>query len=331
MGEKDMRRIGIAIVLCAGCATTGCTSGMFRADALTHIKASGRALSPPSVARAARSSVDRSPTQDDGIVWAADEQASPDQAIATDEIAATIETPTATQAEEVIPTPKSDRSDLVATASHEEPAPTEAEEVIPTPKSDPPSITPDPSDAEPTLTQGKEEIPAPQPDSALDVLPGGSDDDQDRFARRVTDVRLDIRPPQGALPPDLAADEADKNAAQPSEPEEPCACEKREPIICAFTPWTICYRPLYFEDISLERYGRTFGIVQPGVSAVRFFCTVPLMPYKMTVRRPRSCECSNGFSRLGDQPLPGYGARFLRLDAAAVEAAVMAGLFLALP
>jgi hypothetical protein len=326
-----MRRLGIAIVLCAGCAATGCTSGMFRAAALTHAASNKRAISPASVAQVARSSTDESSVPDDGIVWAADEQGSADQALATDEVVATDEVSTPTQAEEVNPTPRYDSLDLVSPPSDEEPASAGAEETISAPKSDAPVVLPGPSDAEPILNQAKEEISSPQPDSASDVVPGASDDDQDRFARQVTDVRLDIRPPQGALPPNLAPDEADENPAQPSDQEEPFAPDMHEPIICACTPWTICYRPLYFEDIPLERYGRTFGIVQPGVSAVRFFCTVPLLPYKMTVRRPRSCECSNGFSRLGDQPLPGYGAKFLRLDAGAVEAAVLGGLFLALP
>ena len=326
-----MRRMGIAIVLCAGCTATGCTSGMFRAGTGTHGTPGGWALSPPSVAQAARSSTGQSSAQDDGVVWAADDNAPPDQDVAMDEVIATDEKTTPTQAEDVISTPKSDPPFLVPPVPDEEPTPTQAEEVISAPKSDRPYVMPGPSDAEPRLTPAKEEIPTPQPDSAPDVLPGASDDDQDRFARQVTDVPLDIRPPQGALPPDLAADKADENLAQPWGPRGVCARDMHELIICACTPWTIGYRPLYFEDIPLERYGRTAGIVQPGVSAVRFFCTLPLLPYKMTVRPPRSCQWSNGFSRLGDQPPPGYGAMFLRLDAAAVEAAVMAGLFLALP
>src|SRR5262249_45281632 len=102
-------------------------------------------------------------------------------------------------------------------------------------------------------------------------------------------------------------------------------------IVCACTPWTFCYRPLYFEDIDLERYGCTCGILQPAVSEAKFIGTVAMLPYKMAVRPPRSCQCSNGFSRCGDCPLPGYGACVVSLPAAAFEAGVVAGIVVALP
>ena len=51
----------------------------------------------------------------------------------------------------------------------------------------------------------------------------------------------------------------------------------------------------------------------------------------MTVRPPRSCQCSNGFSRPGDCPLPGYGRREFRLDASLIEAAAVAGVVYILP
>ena len=99
----------------------------------------------------------------------------------------------------------------------------------------------------------------------------------------------------------------------------------------AYSPWTICYRPLYFEEIALERYGASHGILQPAISGAHFFGSVVALPYKMTVRPPRSCECSNGFSRPGDSPLDGYGQHVLRADAALVEAAIVAGIVIALP
>jgi hypothetical protein len=64
---------------------------------------------------------------------------------------------------------------------------------------------------------------------------------------------------------------------------------------------------------------------------VKFFGSIAALPYKMTVRRPRSCECSNGFSRCGDCPLPGYGRREVRLDASLIEAAAVAGVVYILP
>ena len=41
----------------------------------------------------------------------------------------------------------------------------------------------------------------------------------------------------------------------------------------------LAHRPVYFEEINLERYGNSFGLVQPVVSAAHFFGTMPLLPY----------------------------------------------------
>jgi hypothetical protein len=51
----------------------------------------------------------------------------------------------------------------------------------------------------------------------------------------------------------------------------------------------------------------------------------------MTVRCPRSCQCSNGFSRCGDVPLPGYDSCVFRIDASLVEAAAVLGVIFILP
>jgi len=46
------------------------------------------------------------------------------------------------------------------------------------------------------------------------------------------------------------------------------------------------YQPLYFEEVNLERYGRSCGVLQPVVSGVRFFATIPSLPYAMTLQQP---------------------------------------------
>ncbi len=53
----------------------------------------------------------------------------------------------------------------------------------------------------------------------------------------------------------------------------------------------LAYQPLYFEEANLERYGRSMGYLQPALSTVHFFGTVPLLPYKMTVHRPNQAYC----------------------------------------
>lgn len=49
----------------------------------------------------------------------------------------------------------------------------------------------------------------------------------------------------------------------------------------------IQHRPLYFEEMNLERHGTGFRFMQPFVSGTRFVAAVPLLPYKMTLNPPR--------------------------------------------
>jgi hypothetical protein len=176
-----------------------------------------------------------------------------------------------------------------------------------------------PNDAEQIVTPGQ--IP-PSP-----FRPGTAESDQDRFTRRVVDVPVDIRPTEGTMPEDLAAA---KIAGEPTI-DETFPSDLPPDVFCSHAPWTFCYRPLYFEDIKLERYGANIGYAQTGLSGVRFFGSILALPYKMTVRPPRSCQCSNGFSRCGDCPLPGYGRREFRIDASLIEAAAVTGVVYILP
>ena len=179
----------------------------------------------------------------------------------------------------------------------------------------------------PVIAEDSEEITTPGPILRSPFKPGVDERNQDRVSRQVTDVPLDIRPTEGEMPDDLAA------ARFGEEPTivETWPSEEPADIFCSYTPWTICYRPLYFEDIKLERYGANVGYLQTGLSGARFFSTIAALPYKMTVRPPRSCQCSNGFSRPGDCPLPGYGHREFRWDASLVEAAAVAAVVYILP
>ncbi|MDG2469401.1 MAG: hypothetical protein P8M80_09000 [Pirellulaceae bacterium] len=47
-------------------------------------------------------------------------------------------------------------------------------------------------------------------------------------------------------------------------------------------------RPLYWEEVNLERHGTSIGIFQPALSAGRFFGAVPLLPYKINRQSPDS-------------------------------------------
>ncbi|NLX55764.1 MAG: hypothetical protein GXY58_11675 [Planctomycetaceae bacterium] len=69
--------------------------------------------------------------------------------------------------------------------------------------------------------------------------------------------------------------------------------ERTWPIACyEWESPALAYRPLYFEEVNLERYGyrpRHLRVVQPVVSAGQFFTTVVALPYRAfaePARRP---------------------------------------------
>jgi hypothetical protein len=61
-----------------------------------------------------------------------------------------------------------------------------------------------------------------------------------------------------------------------------------------------CHKPLYFEDVQLERYGHEWGpVVQPVASTVRFFGDIAILPYKMGIHPPNECQYPLGYYRPG--------------------------------
>ncbi len=91
-------------------------------------------------------------------------------------------------------------------------------------------------------------------------------------------------------------------------------------------------KPRYFEDRMLERHGHTrWGKLQPAASGARFFATVAMLPYLMTLQHPSECEYTLGYYRSGSRTpallqRPPYDRR-----AAIVEAAAVAGAIIAFP
>ncbi|MEQ8850132.1 hypothetical protein [Botrimarina sp.] len=63
----------------------------------------------------------------------------------------------------------------------------------------------------------------------------------------------------------------------------------------------LCHKPLYFEDVHLERYGHSWGpYVQPLVSGAHFFGRLPVLPYMMGLQTPDECVYTLGHYRPGD-------------------------------
>ena len=88
----------------------------------------------------------------------------------------------------------------------------------------------------------------------------------------------------------------------------------------------LCHKPLYFEDVQLERYGHTTGpYTQPFISGAHFFLNIATLPYHMGINPPHECQYALGYYRPGNcapwmlQPVP------LSLRGALLEAGVIVG------
>jgi hypothetical protein len=81
----------------------------------------------------------------------------------------------------------------------------------------------------------------------------------------------------------------------------------------------LCHKPLYFEEVQLERYGHSAcPTVQAALSGVHFFGNVFFLPYHMGVNPPNECQYALGYYRPGScapwmvpaVPLSARGARW---------------------
>jgi hypothetical protein len=94
----------------------------------------------------------------------------------------------------------------------------------------------------------------------------------------------------------------------------------------------LCHRPLYFEEVNLERYGYSrCPILQPVVSGARFFATVPILPYKMVAEPPGDGSYALGHYRPGSIAPYQFHWIPLRPKAGIAEAGVITGLIFAIP
>jgi hypothetical protein len=98
------------------------------------------------------------------------------------------------------------------------------------------------------------------------------------------------------------------------------------PSTFTWTASALCHKPLYFEEVQLERYGHTAGpIKQPIISGAHFFLNICVLPYKMAIHPPMECQYPLGYYRPGDcapwqiPPVP------LSLRGAAAQAGVWVG------
>lgn len=104
---------------------------------------------------------------------------------------------------------------------------------------------------------------------------------------------------------------------------------------CQTYTWTasaLCHKPLFFEDVQLERYGQTARpVLQPAISGAHFFLNIAAMPYNAGVYPPNECRYALGYYRPGD--CAPYLGRSLPLSArgALFQAGAVTGAAVALP
>jgi len=183
--------------------------------------------------------------------------------------------------------------------------------------------------------------PRAEPNSAAtsaDQPTGGQPGTQQRI-KSIREISLDIRAPQLFN---------DQQQAMPAPPDEGATAL---PLLAEAQPFTrgdlansgfhwqptvegltFCYQPLYFQEVNVERYGRSFGMFQPVVSVASFYGRVPLLPYMAFARPARRCTCPPHWT------LPGYRIpewerhEFVpSLSGGAAEVAAVAGIILLIP
>lgn len=144
----------------------------------------------------------------------------------------------------------------------------------------------------------------------------------------ITNATVNIAPPEGKLPEDVALrclDELTSNS-DPRMVGGWAAFEEH------WAATGFYHRPLYFEEINAERYGYTLGYsIQPFVSAGRFLATIPALPYLMVANPPCECVYSLGYYRPGSCAPRQCHRPAWCVGAGVVEAAVVVGLVALIP
>jgi len=192
------------------------------------------------------------------------------------------------------------------------------------------------ADAEPLLaflqpSPSASDLPAPMEEAPLSAEQAAEAAEIEAFelgVKPIHELSVQTRPDAGELPTNYASARFAREGKIAH--RMGFSRSKTETLMMWEAP-ALCHRPLYFEDINLERHGYKVPLIQPALSAAHFFGRVPLLPYMMVSEGRLNCQYTLGHYRPGDYaPYSLYVPR-LRLDASAAEAAVIAGVLFAFP
>jgi hypothetical protein len=114
--------------------------------------------------------------------------------------------------------------------------------------------------------------------------------------------------------------------------EQPWQPRTFAPSIYAWQASNICYNPLYYEDVQLERYGHSWPFfVQPFVSIGRMSIQAAGWPYFAVIDPPHSSVYPLGFYRPGECAPKLIYQLPLNLEAGLVEAGAITGVYFLFP
>jgi len=129
-------------------------------------------------------------------------------------------------------------------------------------------------------------------------------EDSDEGLKSIRTIRATIRTTTGPLPDDYAAA---KLAGMPTVHHGWGTTRGFMEMAYCWDAPAMYFKPIYFEDVNLERYGQHFDGFQPFVSFWKFFATIPVLPYKMLVQPPCTCVYTLGYERANNcMPLHCY-------------------------
>jgi hypothetical protein len=153
--------------------------------------------------------------------------------------------------------------------------------------------------------------PTPQPDQP-DLLPGADTGPAPRQRAPEEDCHEDYRLMKNYTLNKLNIDITPPapNDANPEGPRVPYECaltsDPFTPRCWRMTTFTwkasaLCHKPLYFEEVAMERYGHSHGPwCEDVTSFVHFFGNLALLPYWVGVDQPNECIYALGYYRAGN-------------------------------
>lgn len=189
-------------------------------------------------------------------------------------------------------------------------------------------VRPLPANQQPPPAQ-PESIPPPQdPSKASDTSPAADSKAAVDLFKPLCALGTNITPPSGKMPANIATAHFAFAGFQPMGMGfSRCDVE----TLFNWEAPALCYQPLYFEEVNLERHGHEVRYIQPVLSGAHFFSRVPAVPYLMISQKQRICNYTLGHYRPGSYaPYVWYYPNF-SLDGAAVESLLITGLFYAIP